>query len=621
MLCPRPDSDPQTVEKLVSPVKKALLCSRNLLSNLDVVELPRREEHVILKLESPHSQPRGIFQETDGAWIFAVGAVSYRGKPASEYPLLLRELLAEIRSNETALYRRVDGLNVVVAYDKPTGRVLVVQHPLAFLPVYVRESAAGIGVSTSILALAPLGGLTLDEFGVRSQYRLGHRLPPYTLFSEIRSIPPWHMLEIRAGRTALRQIWSPTFEPTGRKPAEDVREISRLLVESARGLIPKQSPVVCDLTGGYDSRMSASLLRAAGIPFSAAVAGYPDHPDVQAASRICREEGLRLQVTAPVPPLESVIREVDAALLLGEGCLDAFGLTRTIHAKLELLDGVSGTATVGGMGGEFYRDFNWAQEFGHRGRKQPASLDRLIRYRHDADSHPMEVFAFNWHQSWREQYKAHLREIVKPYVHEHNTAQIDAIFLHKLSGLYGVPVSATQAFGLVILPLMTLPALEISLGVRPSVKYGGRFQRRIIHHLSPELARYPTIRGCPAAPLQLSNCHQFLPRIPTEMKRLLRKLGSVWFRKSWFPVYTEPIPAENPFGPVLKREMSPGGCLHYPSMATAGLYREPVLTDLLAQSRQPAFRGNRTLSWIYTIEAMTRSTGAVCKPESASGKS
>jgi hypothetical protein len=436
------------------------------------------------------------------------------------------------------------------------------------------------------------------------------------LFSEIRSVPPWHMMEIRGGRVTIRQIWQPTFKPTGRNPDEDVRDIGRILVESTKSLIPENAPVICDVTGGYDSRLSGAMLQAAGVRFQAAVAGYPDHPDVLAAAHICREEGIELRVMAPVPPPEAAMMEADAALLLAEGCLDVFTFTRTVHAKMGLLDGRSSTFTVAGMGGEFYRDFNWAHEFAQRGRKQPASIDRLIRYRHDADSHPMEVFSNNWHEAWREQYKAHLREIVKPYTGEYNTAQIDAIYLHKLSGLYGVPVGATQAFGLVMAPLMTLPALEISLGVRPPVKYGGRFQRRIIHHLSPKFASYPTIRGCPAAPMQLYNCHQFLPRIPAEMKRLVRKLGSVWFRKSWFPVYADPILAENPFSSVIQREAAPGGCLHYTSMATAELYREPVLSDLLARSKQPGFRGNRILSWIYTIEAMARRTGAVCKPES-----
>jgi hypothetical protein len=239
----------------------------------------------------------------------------------------------------------------------------------------------------------------------------------------------------------------------------------------------------------------------------------------------------------------------------------------------------------------------------------------MIRYRHDADSHPMDVFATDWHKLWRAQYLEYLTEVGRPFLQEYNTAQLDAIYLQKLCAAYGLTVSTMEPFGLMLLPLMTLPALEVSMAMKPTLKYGGRFQRRVIHYLSPKLARYPTIRGCPAAPLQFSNCHLFLPRVPAELKRVLRKLGNVWFRKSWFPVYSEPAPTENPFGPVIEREMAPGGCLHYASMTTAGLYRAPVLASLLERHHLPGFGGNRVLSWIYTIEAMSRRTGAVCRIE------
>jgi len=500
----------------------------------------------------------------------------------------------------------------VVAFDSERKKTVIVPSALGELAVHVRQNEQGvIGVSTSILALAALGPVSLDEFTCHTLYRCGHRLLPRTIFNEIRSIQQGHLLEVGGGRCEERRYWSPSFaESTGGTLSTAANEIADLLTEYSTSLVEPGMPVVSDLTGGYDSRVTTASLLRAGIPFVSTVTGSSDNPDVIVARNICHVEGLPQLVVDTAENPGSILPDIKAAVMLSEGNIATVGFVNTLRAKRRIMSNFTQHPifTVSGALGEIYRDSYWAQEFFDCGKRQPASIDKLIRYRIDAFSPGrMDFFAHDWHRDWRAQLHNHIKEVIQPYSGERNTSQLDAFFLHEMSGMYGGYTSAMARWSAPLVPFFSTAALDRALTVPPQWRYGARLLRHICWSLNPRFAGYMTMRGCPCSQVTFRNWYRFLPIVPMNVKRLVRKASTVWLGKTLFPEYVEPQPSSNTYVDLVQQEVKPGGHLDFESMETASWYAPEALTALLKDASTPTGYGHRrALSWIYTCEAMSR---------------
>jgi hypothetical protein len=549
----------------------------------------------------------------DGSWIFTFGPASYLGKRMSER--LLLELLRDITHDPAAAARAMDGVFAAVAFDRPRRRLFVVPSALGACAVYMRVSEEGvIGLSSSLLALAALGPVTLDDFTCQTLHRCGHRLPPYTIFTEIQSVPEGSLIELSAGRSRAHRYWAPNFtQPAPRTIHDAADRISQELANSCSVLIDPRTSVFSDLTGGFDSRVSTACLLKGQIPFTATVAGGPDHPDVCASQRICEAERIPLAVVDPAEDPGTLAGDIDAALLLSEGCIDAFSFATTLRVKRALLASAAPhpITTVSGGFGECYRDFFWAQEFGSRGRRQSASIERIIRYRLDTSLDRMDYFTTDWRPEWRARLREYLGNIIEPYRHERNTAQLDVVYLRKMAGMIGAFSTPSARFSHPLVPFASVPALEVAMSVPPRWRYEARLLRHIASKLAPRLAGYSTLAGCPCVPVGFQNWYQFLPRYARQAQRLIRKASAVWMGSSIFADYVEPEPERNPYLTFLEGETRPGGHLHWGSMETADWYLPDGLSRLLQEAREPGgYHLRRTISRIYTCEAMIRKAEA-----------
>lgn len=563
-----------------------------------------------VKFDTINSPSSTIFTAPeDGSWIFTMGSVAYSGRRVSDSAL--SGMLSDIAKNPIAAAKRLSGVFAVVTFDSPRQRILVVPSALGLYAVFVRRTEEGlVGISSSLLALTALGPVTLDEFTYQSLYRCGHRLPPKTLFSQISSVPEGCLIEVGSAGYHEHRYWAPAFDHRAPDTISGAAEsVAKELTGYCASLIEPGARVFSDLTGGYDSRVSTASLIRSSIPFIPTVVGSAGHPDVLASRRICRAENLALHVADPMEDPNTLSTEIEAALLLSEGCVDAFTFAATLRAKKMLLAeaGARPVTMVSGGLGECYRDFFWAQEFLDRGKYQPASIERLIRYRLDSSPVRMDLFARDWHQDWKKNLQKYLAEIVEPYSGQRNTAQIDVVYLRKMSGMIGAFSTATSRFSAPLVPFSSLPALEIALSVPARWRYGARLLRHVAFALAPRFASYMTLSGCPCAPMNIRNWYRFLPRQMMQAERLMRKLSTVWMGRTVFPDYVEPQPETNPYAIFIDAETRPGGHLHWDSMQTADWYRPAALARLLLEARHPAgFRNRSTISRIYTCEAIVR---------------
>ena len=602
------NTDPATISDICTRSCDALRRSHPFSSSLRLTTLDARGFFTV-KLDTADSAATKVFTNAeDASWIYVLGTATYEGTKVTDSGL--GHLLEEIRRNPSVASRHLDGTFVTVAFDSARERLVIIPSALGQYAVYKRRTDRGIvGVSSSILTLAALDRVSLDEFGCRSLYRCGHRLPPNTVFEEIQSIQEGSLVEVGGAHLNVQRYWIPPFGQRAGKLRAAANEIAQHLSNYCVSLIGHNQAVFSDLTGGLDSRVTTACLLNTGIPVIPTVAGSSSNPDVVLASHICQKEHLPLQVVDPGNYFGDVSSTMGAALLLAEGCIDTFTCALTTLIKRQLFEaaGHAPSVSVSGALGECYRDFFWAQEFIDRGKRQRASVDKLIRYRFDAAPKKMDFFAHDWHQEWRTRLHVYLDQIIDSYEGESNTSQIDAVYLRKMCGAIGGFSSAFGKWSVPLLPFTSRAAMDIAVAVPTQWRYNSRLLRYVAWLLHPRIADYVTLAGHPCAPVGLTNWYKFLPKYVAQTKRLVRKTSTVFLNKTLFPEYTEPEPVQNPCAALIDKEIKPGGCFDWNSMHTGQWYAPHALAALLQEARLPGgFRYRGAVSWIYTCEAMAR---------------
>lgn len=565
-------------------------------------------------VDSEHSAY--VTHRLNGSWIFVLGSAAYNDKRVCDS--ILPDLLRDVVQNPCGTAKCLDGTFVVVAFDRPRKRAIVVPSALGQFAVYIRRGEDGvIGLSSSILPLCAMGPVTLDEFACRSLYRCGHRLPPNTVYREIQSVPEGCLLEIRCGQEVMQRYWSPSLaESTRYTFAETAEKISDRLVKFCTSVIRPDAPLVSDLTGGYDSRVATASLLKAEVPFLPTVTGSIKDPDVIVSSRICGKEKLPLQVVE-IDGREDPSNDIRTALMLSEACLDTSAFLNTLRVKMKIfsLFEQSPVITISGALGECYREFYWTQEFFDLGQRKPPSIDRLIRYRMDCNPAAMDFFVKDWHRAWRAELAEYLNTAIEPYAGERNTSQLDAIYLRKMTGMAGGFSSALSRCSAPLMPLSSPKTLDLALCVPAHWRSNDRLLRQVCWSLHPRLANYQTVKGSPCAPVQFGNWYRFLPKYVMRMGRIVRKFKAVWFGRASRPDRSKKCRQDGVFDAFIAKELCGGGHLNWDSMRTADWYEPKAMARLVQDARIPTGQEQRrAILWIYTCEAMARLAASICQP-------
>ena len=128
-------------------------------------------------------------------------------------------------------------------------------------PLYFLEHDGAVYFATSVDALthASPQPLSVDWEAWAAILAIDHPLGTRTPFAEIRRLPPYSTLAIRRGRATVTEESWPWAEV---EPVLDVAEGVGEVVECLRASVARlpAGPIVCQLSGGLDSRLCLGLL-------------------------------------------------------------------------------------------------------------------------------------------------------------------------------------------------------------------------------------------------------------------------------------------------------------------------------------------------------------------------
>ncbi len=181
-----------------------------------------------------------------------------------------------------------------------------------------QEAAGDPGLRIDVAALAPLahhGFFTTDA----------------TPFSGAKALPAASVLVARTGSAfSISHTDPPAPDPASAfSSTVCVTELAEALITAAAPLGRAAAPVRLALSGGRDSRLMASVLRAAGIPFHAYTHGFADDPDMILGKRIAEALGIEHEVRLTKP------QQTDTGTLAVQHPLD-----RVIHV-VQMCEGMT----------------------------------------------------------------------------------------------------------------------------------------------------------------------------------------------------------------------------------------------------------------------------------------
>src|SRR6516162_7841419 len=160
--------------------------------------------------------------------------------------------------------KKLRGMFAIALYDERQKSLLLARDRLGKKPLHYALHQGrllfGSEIKT-ILAVAP-ELVQVNREGLLQYFYFGYIPDPYTAFSQIRKLPPGHLMEYANGKIEIRQYWDVPKYGTHPTMSEEecLQELERRLEEAVRIRLISDVPLGALLSGGVDSSIVVALM-------------------------------------------------------------------------------------------------------------------------------------------------------------------------------------------------------------------------------------------------------------------------------------------------------------------------------------------------------------------------
>jgi asparagine synthase (glutamine-hydrolysing) len=155
---------------------------------------------------------------------------------------------------------RLRGMFAVAVWDAGRQRLVLARDPFGIKPLYYRIDSDGLGFASELRAL-PRGEIDHDALG---SFLAFNSIPaPYSIFREVRKLPPGSLLVWEGGDARIARYSRPAPVSAADVRRDDMPELAEelrgRLRDSVRAHLIADVPVGVLLSGGVDSAVLAAL--------------------------------------------------------------------------------------------------------------------------------------------------------------------------------------------------------------------------------------------------------------------------------------------------------------------------------------------------------------------------
>jgi hypothetical protein len=355
---------------------------------------------------------------------------------------------------------------------------------------FVRQREGWTAISNSSLLLASLGETQLDLVAAQEFLAGGIVYENRTLFSDVRKLSAGTIYRFEGpALTEERRYWSVSgLTPDSLSGDRAVGALAEEIRAGARRIYRIYPRIVCDLTGGYDSRTLAAGLRSAGIPLSATVSGPVQSPDVRVSKALARIADISHRLFEPAAV--ATHDQVRKAVQLADGEYDAVEYARVLEVSSSLARDFE--ISLNGSFGEVGRGYWWEILFPRTGRGEPLDAGAVARLRYQPRGFDPGGFPSRERINLPEHYAGIVARCLKGLDRSPNTFQLDFTYLNlRMQRWQGRIASTTNQVWPCLSPFMFRSILEIMLQTSHRDRRRSLLVRRLLPLLDKTFAEYP----------------------------------------------------------------------------------------------------------------------------------
>jgi hypothetical protein len=534
-----------------------------------------------------------------GNCLVAIGTWFHRDGYASGREARLLEDYR--KSGARGLADNLEGFFTIAVFDARERALYLTTDIIGSCHCFMHPVGDCIAISNSSLLLGGLGSGRLDPVAFQEFLATGVIYEDRSLFHGVKKLAPASIYRFAHGLLETTQTyWQiANVSPDSLDLLRASRALWDTLTESARR-IQKQFPqLVCDLTGGYDSRALVAAFHGAGVRAPTVVTGPPASPDVVISRDLAAMAGL------PHLHLEKrrdvTIQQVKRAIPLTDGEYDIieYSGVQEVHEALSRQFRIS----INGSFGEVARGYWWELLFPHTGEKRPLPVRDVAARRYAVGSYDLSLFPKESRLDLVEHFASVMESTIQGVSDRPNTMQMDQVYLGmRMHRWQGRIASSTNRIWPCLSPFMFRSALEIMLSAQTRARRGSLLIRQMLSESSPAWANAPLEDGTPCLPITWKNFHRFAPRIGYYAKKALRRASRI----AGLPAKAPGGAAQVPPRLQLWRQEEVREILDQRVMHTSALLETDALRLFLQRSQGEEFADDAQWNRLLTVECATR---------------
>ena len=204
---------------------------------------------------------------------------------------------------------RFEGMYAAAIWDRADRSLTLARDPVGIKPLYLTEQRGGIAFASEIRALRVLPDheFDVDERAVHDFFSFGHVQKPRSIFRQVRSLEPGHVMRIGPdGDASTRPFWTPRFEVrTGLSERDWIEETRERVQRTVEQHMLADVTVGAFLSGGLDSSAIAAVMtQVSSRPVKAFTVGFPHTAidETAAAASIAKHLGCE-HIVLPLEPI------------------------------------------------------------------------------------------------------------------------------------------------------------------------------------------------------------------------------------------------------------------------------------------------------------------------------
>jgi len=308
----------------------------------------------LTELSSPRRQGLYIFEDqcrqmvaANGYTLFNIGTLIYKNAWREK---ALESIIYDLNDGEVIQRVMASTRGQFCLIVHTTDNVYIVTDKLGSFPVYIFENDKTIQISNILLLLPKNNDVSINHQALAEYLSFSYCFD-CTFFNEIRSLK---MATIyRFGTERKIQVYDDIFSDVHFDKYTNLREVAGIAKETLRhnlSFLSSDEKIFVDITGGFDSRTVATILRDMNISFETGICGEQILRESDLAKRVAESLGVKFHSDIKLRDINSFRQILEQHFKINTGVPTLYHSTELInyyeHIKQEFnihITGFGGT--------------------------------------------------------------------------------------------------------------------------------------------------------------------------------------------------------------------------------------------------------------------------------------